>query len=45
MTRKTAKQIGKNIGFGFVVMGATLLWFPMFHAINAIAVAIMGGLQ
>ena len=45
MTRKTAKQIGKNIGFGFVVMGAALLWFPMFHAITALAVAIMGGVQ
>ena len=45
MTRRTAKQIGKNIGFGFVVMGAALLWFPMFHAIYAIAVAIMGVIQ
>lgn len=44
MTRKAAKQIGKNIGFGFVVIGAALLWFPMFHALNAIAVAITGGI-
>ncbi len=44
MTRRTAKQIGKNIGFGFVVLGAVILWFPMFHALNAIAVAITGGI-
>jgi len=43
MTRRTAKNIGENIGIAFMCLGIILLWSPLMHILVEIAQYLNGG--